>query len=60
MSNRAEIKSLASAIAANAEMIAANPNDWSDSLLTRTGLIAEDLEKLQRVLREARSSGGDR
>lgn len=58
MADTETIRALAQAIAANANAIARNPNDWSDSIQSRISLIAEDLQRLRREV--DRNSGGDR
>lgn len=51
MGNEEQIKAIASAIAANAKMIADNPSDWPDNIRNRIHLIKEDLERLNRLTR---------
>ena len=52
MSNREMIAILARSIAANAEMIARNPNDWAQNLSQRASLIRADLSRLDDLIRE--------
>lgn len=52
MNDRDIIAILARSIAANAEMIARNPNDWASSLSDRASLIRADLSRLEDAIRD--------
>ena len=54
------IEALARSIAANAEVIAMNPNDWPDSLHARASTISADATKLLAAIQDQISRGGHR
>lgn len=52
MTDRDMIAVLARSIAAQAEMIALNPNDWASNLYSRANLIRCELSRLEDLIRE--------